>query len=305
MDLKALKTFHRIVSLGGFNRAAEELNYAQSTVTMQIKKLEAELGILLIERGKLFQLTEAGRVFHQQSTHIVKDIEHLEATMSDMLVGEAGNIRVGAVEPIASCQLPGILDRFLSKYPKIRISVDIANTAALSERLLKGELDLALCSRQDIGTALYFEPLFSEDLVFLVPERHPLASNPTLSFEDIKHHRMLLTSKNCLYRKKIEIALQERCENQVETMEISSMAAMKHYVEGGLGIALVPKSIASPQLSGTVARKINGTRISITFGMLCKAADYPLKLACAKLYQYLKQELAGPGDTLDDDSSRS
>lgn len=52
MDFKTLKTFHKIVACGSFNRAAEELNYAQSTVTMQIKKLEEDLGIRLLERGK-------------------------------------------------------------------------------------------------------------------------------------------------------------------------------------------------------------------------------------------------------------
>lgn len=63
MDFKTLKTFHKIVACGSFNRAAEELNYAQSTVTMQIKKLEEDLGIRLLERGKTFRLTEAGRLF--------------------------------------------------------------------------------------------------------------------------------------------------------------------------------------------------------------------------------------------------
>lgn len=63
MDMKAVKTFHKIVTCKSFNRAAEELNYAQSTVTMQIQKLETDLGVRLLERGKTFRLTEAGRLF--------------------------------------------------------------------------------------------------------------------------------------------------------------------------------------------------------------------------------------------------
>ncbi len=95
MDLKTLKTFQLIVSLGSFNRAAEELNYAQSTVTMQIQKLESDLGVQLIERGKGLQLTIAGRLFHERSLQIVKDLERLQSRISDLLLGEAGHIRLG------------------------------------------------------------------------------------------------------------------------------------------------------------------------------------------------------------------
>lgn len=72
MDLKTLKTFQMIVKHGSFIRAADEMNYVQSTVTMQIQKLESELGIQLIERGKKISLTEAGRLFYDQSLQIVK-----------------------------------------------------------------------------------------------------------------------------------------------------------------------------------------------------------------------------------------
>lgn len=64
MDLKTLKTFQTIVNFGSFNRAAEEMNYAQSTVTMQIQRLESDLGCQLLERGKQITLTEAGRLLY-------------------------------------------------------------------------------------------------------------------------------------------------------------------------------------------------------------------------------------------------
>ncbi|MDN8817573.1 LysR family transcriptional regulator substrate-binding protein, partial [Staphylococcus aureus] len=82
--------------------------------------------------------------------------------MADLLLGEAGNIRLGAVEPIASCDLPRMLGRFLADYPKIRVSVDIANSSTLGERLVQGSLDLAVCSTPAMGTDLYFEPLYAE-----------------------------------------------------------------------------------------------------------------------------------------------
>ncbi|MBG9917438.1 LysR family transcriptional regulator [Bacillus sonorensis] len=293
MDLKAVKTFHKIVTCKSFNRAAEELNYAQSTVTMQIQKLEADLGIRLLERGKTFRLTEAGRLFYEQSKHIVKDIEHLQNNMSDLLLGEAGNIRLGALEPIASRRLPEILGEFLSEHPKIRISVEIGNSAPLAERLLQGELDLAICSTPAIGTDLYFEPLFAEELTVLMPEGHPAAEYERVSLKDLREHRLLITAHNCTYRKKIEIAFQELPGNQMNTMEIGSMTALKSYVAAGLGIALVPKSIASSLPSGTIVRDLSDSPISISFGIICKTSAFPLKHAAAKLYHCLKEKLQG------------
>lgn len=291
MDLKAVRTFHRIVALGGFNRAAEELNYAQSTVTMQIQKLESELGVRLIERGKAFQLTEAGRLFHKQSAHIVKDVEQLQNTMSELLSGESGHIRLGVVEPIASYQLPDIVAGFLHDYPNIRLSITIASTPALSEQILHGELDMAICSPPAMGTELYFEALLTENFVVLVLEHHALATKDVISPADLRGHRLLITSADCPYRRKLEMIMQEAGGPPLDMLEISSMAALKFYVQSGVGTALVPATVLQPAPIGTVMRPFKGNSVNMTCGLLCSAAEYPLRLASAKLYQVLKQEL--------------
>jgi DNA-binding transcriptional LysR family regulator len=169
VDFKTLRTFQLIVKYGSFVRAAKEMNYVQSTVTMQIQNLESELGVQLIERGngKEFRLTEAGRLFHGQSLQIVKNMEQIQTNLSNLQLGETGHIGIGATEPTASYRLPGILKGFMSRYPNIRISVEFANTPMLSERILRGDFDFSLCSAPDLGTDLYFEPLFKEEFVAL------------------------------------------------------------------------------------------------------------------------------------------
>jgi DNA-binding transcriptional LysR family regulator len=291
MDLKTLKTFQMIVNYGSFIRVAEEMNYAQSTVTMQIKKLESDLGVQLFERGKKIRLTEAGRLFHEQSLQIIKHMEQLQSNISDLQLGEAGNIRLGVTEPTASYRLPAILERFLSHFPKIRISVDIANTPTLSERLLKGDIDIALCSAPELGSALYFEPLFKEKFVVLMPENHPLAQKAVIAPDDIREYRLLITSATCPYRRKLEMVLQDSGNISLDTMEIGSMTALKYYVESGLGIALVPKIVTETVPNGTTVRTMTGSLIEMTFGILCKTSEYPLKLAISKLYRFFKQEL--------------
>ncbi len=291
MDLKTLKTFQLIVKHRSFNRAAEEMNYAQSTVTMQIQKLESDLGIQLIERGKKITLTEAGRMFHEQSMQIVKNMELLQANMMDLQLGESGNIRIGVTEPTASHRLPAIVERFLTQYPKIKVSIEFASTPVLSEQLLKGEIDFALCSVPDMGSELYFDPLFKEEFVLLIPENHPLAQMTLITLDDIRRVRLLITSSTCPYRRKLELVLQESGNVVLDTMEIGSMTALQHYVQRGLGIAFVPKIVLNPVLIGTTIRTMSDCQIDMTIGILCKRSEYPLKRASSKLYEYLKQDL--------------
>lgn len=297
MDLKTLKTFHLIAKHGSFIRAAEEMNYAQSTVTMQIQKLESDFGVQLFERGKKIRLTEAGRLFHEHSLHIVQGMEMLQTSLSDMQQGEVGNIRLGVSEPAASYRLPKILEQFLSIHPKVRIAVDIANTPTLSERLLRGDIDMALCSAPSLGLELYFEPLFHEEFVLLLQENHPLSQKETIVPSDFQGNRLLITSATCPYRKKLEMVLQESGPFTFDSMEIGSMTALKYYVASGLGIALVPKIVVQPAPPGTTIRKISGSLIDMHYGILSKSSDYPLKRANAKLFQYLKQELEAVPNT--------
>jgi len=291
MDLKTLRTFQLIAQSGSFIRAAEQLNYAQSTVTMQIQKLEADLGVQLIERGKNIRLTEAGRLFYEQSQYIVRNMEQLRESLSDLQTGESGTIRLGVTEPTASYRLPRILSEFISQYPKIRISVDFANTPTLSRKLLEGDIDLALCSAPDLGSELYYEPLFKEQFTVLMPEQHPLASKAVIAPDDLRGHRLLVTSANCPYRKKLEMLWQQSANVPIDIMEIGSMTALKYFVESGLGIALVPSIVLSPLPVGTTVRPMSGMPVDMSFGILTKLSEYPLKQACSRLYKYLKQEL--------------
>ncbi|MFB5268262.1 LysR family transcriptional regulator [Paenibacillus enshidis] len=283
-----------IVQHGSFIRAAQEMNYAQSTVTMQMQKLEAELGVQLIERGKEIGLTEAGRLFYDQSLQIIKNMEHLQTRLSDLKSGESGHIRLGVTEPTASYRLPAILGKFMSIYPNIRISVDISNTPALSERILKGEIDFALCTAPELESGLFYEPVFQEEFVALMPENHPLAQKEVIIPEDFQGYRLLITSATCPYRRKLEVVLQEKGNVLLDTMEIGSMTALKFYVENELGVALVPKIMVQKETKGVTVRMVSGNLIHMTFGMLCKESAYPFQLAGQKLYKYLKEELPRP-----------
>ena len=178
----------------------------------------------------------------------------------------------------------------MSTYPNIRISVEISNTPVLCERILKGEIDFSLSTAPSMGSDFYFEPLFQEEFVALMPENHPLAQKDVIEPDDLRGCRLLITSSTCPYRRKLEMVMQEKGNVTLDTMEIGSMTALKFYVENGIGIALVPKIMVEPE-RGTIVKMISGSLIHMTFGILCKESAYPFQLASQKLYKYLKQEL--------------
>ncbi|MFK7697400.1 LysR family transcriptional regulator [Paenibacillus sp. HJGM_3] len=291
MDIRTIKTFQTIVRLGSFQRAAEDLLYGQSTITMHVQKLESDLGIKLLERGKKLQLTEAGRLFHQQADLLLKDYDHLHAMMTELLQGEAGQIRIGAMEPTASYRLPHIIGPFLREHPKVQISVQINNTTVLGQMLADGLIDLAICSTPETGVDHSFEPLFSEELRLLVPTTHKLASKDPVFLQDLQNERLLMTTGVCPYRKKLESALLEKGGSPYAGMEIGSMSALKFYVQAQFGIAVVPVITVTPAPEGTVLKPIADLESGLVTGLLHKQGSSFLSSAAVKLIAALQEGL--------------
>jgi DNA-binding transcriptional LysR family regulator len=274
MDIRALKTFQTVVRLGSFQQAAEELKYAQSTVTMQIQKLESELGVQLFERGKKIRLTEAGRILNRQVTYILNDIEQLRQTMVDIQSGETGNIRIGCMEPTASLRLPDILAQFCKERPKVQVTLEIGNTVTITERVYSGDLDIGICTAPDTDFGLKFEPLFAEELVLLVPITHPLATKEEIIAKDLRGERLVITGKNCAYRRKLEKLLLEKGNNVYPIIQTGSIELIKRLVQAGCGIGIIPQVSVSSPPSGTVIKSVQDLELGVTIGILHRFDEF-------------------------------
>ncbi|TSB47852.1 LysR family transcriptional regulator [Alkalicoccobacillus porphyridii] len=268
MDLRSIKTFRTIVKHKSFQKAAEELAYAQSTITMQMKKLEQELGVLLIERGKNFQLTEAGRLLNAKGEVLLKDYDILQELMADFIHGESGDIRIGVMEPTASYRMPHVLTPFYEKFPKVNVNIQIQSSRALVEMVKKGEIDLAICTAPDEISTLHFSPLFTEDVALLMQNSHPLANRESVRLEDIEDEMILITTAICPFRRNLEKQMIDKGLKPKYRMEISNMLALKHYVELGYGLAAVPIIAASPPPPGTVLKPLQDFQKELTVGLM-------------------------------------
>jgi DNA-binding transcriptional LysR family regulator len=289
MDIKAIKTFQTIVRLGSFQKAADELNYVQSTVTMQIQKLESDLGVKLIERGKSIQLTEAGRVFYEKADLLLKDIEYVKQSMYEWQHGDSGIIRIGAIEPMAIYRMPKILAPFCQKYPKIQISIEMNNTQRLTQMVKDGELDIAVCNTPELDHTISFQPLLTENVSLLIPDVHPFARKNDIYLSDLKNERLLLGAFVCNYRIHLENSLLEAGVRPNISLVVNSMSALKEYVQAGLGIAVIPDIIiGNPVPAGLVKKKIADLKLGVATGLVQKKDGLPNSKAVQRLIAAFK-----------------
>jgi DNA-binding transcriptional LysR family regulator len=289
VDLRYIKTFQTIARLGSFQKAADELKYVQSTVTMQIQKLESDIGVTLIERGKKIQLTEAGRIFNEKADLLLKDLESIQNTMNEWIHGEAGKVRIGAIEPMAIYRLPKILGPFCERFPKVQISIQINNTQNLTKMIKEGELDLAICNTPILDHLTVFDPLLTEEVSLLIPVTHRLAEKDDIYLSDFKDERLLLGAFVCNYRINLEKSLVEAGVNPHIGLEVNSMTALKEYVQSGLGIAVVPDIIVDSAPEGTITKKILDLKVGVVTGILRKLSSHTDGSAIKKLISSIKE----------------
>ena len=269
MELRHLQTFQTIVKEGSFVQAADRLGYAQSTITLHIQQLESELGVKLFARqGKKVQLTEAGQALEEQADQLLQRANALQQSMLDIVAGDAVHCRIGAIEPTASLRLPALLVQFYQQRPKVHLTLEVAGTLTISQRIVGGSLDIGICSPPPTYLNLVFEPLFVENMALLLPEHHPLASLETIRARDLDGQRLLLTEPGCAYRNVVENRILQYGANPLRGIEIGSMGAIICMVQNGMGLAIVPETLATPVPTGTVLRHIHEVDLSLPVGLV-------------------------------------
>jgi len=271
MELKLIKTFLTIVKFGSFHEAARALQYSQPTITVQVKKLEEELGIKLFERGKTTELTSAGRFFLQKAEKLLVQYEEFENELRDYRQGDSGIIRIGISEPSASNRFPAILSAFARKRPKVQIKVAIASNKELVDMLLNEEIDIAFCNRPEPHIDLAFEHLLTETFGLLLYVDHPLADRDKLDMRDLKDYKFIMTPGTCPFRIRIEEAIADKIGTlRQSSIEIAGINSLKYFVQTKLGIALAPHVSISPPIPGTVIKMVNDMIAGPDLGILTR-----------------------------------
>ena len=271
MEIKQLQTFLTAASTLNFTQTAKILDYAQSSITAQIKSLEEELGTILFERlGKRIYLTQAGI----ELTHYAKKMIRLDEEMRYAVTGDNhfhAVLMIGAQESQCTYRLPSILREFKRLHPKVELIFKPVHTREVAKNLLQTDhLDIAfITDTQKEMSAIHTEMLLEEDLVLVVSPTHHLNKRATLSLEEIAQETLLLTEKGCSYRTQFENTLHLEGVYPKQLIEFVSIEAIKQCVIATLGISLLPRMVVEKELN-------NGSLIEI-----------PMPLQLNKIYTEL------------------
>ncbi|MGE7841361.1 LysR family transcriptional regulator [Lysinibacillus sp. NPDC093712] len=255
MEIKHLQTFLTAAKTLNFTQTAKILDYAQSSITAQIKSLEDELGTTLFERlGKRIYLTKAGIELTQYAKKIIQlDVEMRYAVTGDSELNAF--LTIGAQESQCTYRLPRILRAFKQLHPQVELIFKPVHASEIAKNLLQTDhLDLAfITDTRKIMSTIYTETLLEEDLVLVVSPTHHLKLTEKLTLEEIAQETILLTEKGCSYRTQFENKLQQEGIFPRHVIEFVSIEAIKQCVIAELGISLLPKMVVEKELiSGTL-----------------------------------------------------
>ncbi len=243
MRISRLETFVKLAELNSFSLVAEELELTQPAVSIQVKNLEEYFGVQLVERGSdgVF-LTAEGKLLYRDAREIIrvwKNIEHKINQLQDIVKGE---LTIGASTIPAEYILPQMIVEFCNTYPLVELKMEVNDSEAIINDLLKKRCDLGIVGSKPDKTDLLSIPIASDRLVLIVPRDHPLAAQGIVTKRDLLRQRFIMREEGSGTRKamgdglnQIGISLQDL---QIAA-QMGSTEAVIAAVEAGLGISVI------------------------------------------------------------------
>lgn len=242
VTLHQLRTFRAVADHRSFSAAATDLHLSQPTVSYQVKELEEVLGVVLIDRlGRRVRLTEAGSLLYDYARQMLNLLDEAAVAIDQLKGLERGTLKVGGSTTVGIYVLPSALGAFKRRHPHLKISLEIGSREHLQEKVLRGDLDLAVLSPPILDAELVSEPLMDDELVLVVPAGHALADQRGLTLEDFQGEPFLMREPDSGTRQAVEELARERGLRLQVAMELGSNGAIKHAVEGGLGVAVLSR----------------------------------------------------------------
>jgi len=249
MEMRQLKAFATVARSLSFSRAAEELDYAQSSVSSQIQSLEQELGTTLFERlGRKIALTEDGAKLLVYAEQILQ----LAAAARQAVPGAPlpkGTLTIGAPESLCAYRLPVLLQEYRRRYPDVELVLKTGSYPDFDRCLLNNTLDLAFIINREIAAPmLVSETLLREPMVLLAAPGHPIIEKGPLKPADLQGESLILTETGC-YRSVLDRILAEAGILPGSVLELGSLEGIKQLVGRGMGITLLPYIVAEQELA--------------------------------------------------------
>jgi len=252
--MTTLRQFSYLIALAdyrNFRRAADAVHISQPTLSQQLRALERQLGVTLIERNESpVQLTPIGREVVARARKLLLDVQDIQDLARRARLGLGGTIRLGITPTLGPYLMPRIVAALHRAHPDMRLYVREGIPDEQVRELARGELDMILSPLPVSGSALQIEPLFREPLHIVCPPDHPLARAPLVQKQDLAGAGFLsLDRRHHAYRQ-----VREVCDNfgaeVLEDYQGTSLDALRQMCGSGLGFAILPELYLRSEVGG-------------------------------------------------------
>ena len=240
--LKQLRGFCQAARLGSISRAAERVMSSQPAISLQVRMLEEELGVLLFERrGPRISLTRVGERLYELAMPLVEGMDRLPDVFAERHHGISSDfLRIGAGQTSATYVLPEFLKRFREEYPGIRVDVRTGTGQQRLSWLRAYELDLVLAAMDIPPPDLEFCPIFDSEVSLITPEDHPLAGRTSIEVEEVAGHSFIGHASTHYVRQATEVIMRLHGVNPHIVVEVDGWSVITKYVTAGMGVSFVP-----------------------------------------------------------------
>jgi LysR family transcriptional regulator, hydrogen peroxide-inducible genes activator len=248
MTLTELRYIVAVARERHFGRAADACFVSQPTLSVSVKKLESELGVMIFERGGTeVTLTPIGEEIVQQAQRVLDAANQLKEVADHGRDPLSGPLRVGVIYTIGPYLLPRIIKSLIDQYPNMPMILQENFTVRLLEMMRTGEIDVAVLAEPFDDTGLETIALYDEDFMVAAPKKHPLAQKASIASVELKEETMLLLGIGHCFRDQVLEVCPEAARFSAnsagiqKTVEGSSLETIRYMVAEGLGITVLPK----------------------------------------------------------------
>lgn len=247
MNLRDLRYLVALADLKHFGRAAEASFVSQPTLSTQLMKFEAELGVSLIERNpRNVMLTPTGEAVVARARAILREADEIKNIARRAKDPESGMVKLGIFPTLGPYLLPHIIPPVITRFPKLELILVEEKTEVILKKLHDGELDCGILALPVHDDSLHVEYLFEEDFVLAVPAGHAFAKKKKAKLADLAEERLLLLDDgHCLREQALEVCHMAGA-GEKSRFRATSLETLRHMVAAKVGMTLLPALTVHP-----------------------------------------------------------
>ena len=241
MTITQLKYTLAVAEHGNFTTASEKCFVTQPTLSMQVQKLEEELGVTIFNRStKPLQVTEVGEKVLNQARKIIEESTRMNDVISEEKGIIGGTLKVGIIPTVTSTLLPLFLNIFTKKHKNVDLKIEEFNTETIVQKLEDNSIDCAIAATPLSNEKVIERPLYYEPFVAYVPKHHPLSGNKYLEIDDLTNGDLLiLQDGHCFRNQVLNLCSLEDLNKQYE-LKSGSFETLINLSNNGPWMTIIP-----------------------------------------------------------------